>query len=159
LGQIRRTFGEPMRARQGLFQWLWTELTFGQTILIKGRDDLPAVDPAASPGDVSDRHRPPQRKDPDTPEPPDSRQSEGGRWQGKRQSGDSLEQERNAAGTHRRNLPIDLERAIEWVVREQGNNASIGYAIRRVANEATPEQTAAFLTVLLQILRNGPNDR
>lgn len=66
---------------------------------------------------------------------------------------------RNEAGADRRNRPLDLELAIEWVDREQGNDASIGYAIRRVANEATPEQTAAFLAVLLRILRNQPGDR
>jgi ADP-ribosylglycohydrolase len=157
LGPIRRTLGEAMRARQGSFQWQWAELTFGQTILIKRRDELPVVHHPETTGDDTDRRGPRHRDPPEMPQTPDAPQSDRRHWREDRPDpGRSDTQEEAASGPARRDRPLDLERAIGWVKRQQGDDASIGYAIRRVANEATPEQTAAFLAALLQILRRGP---
>ncbi len=158
LGQIRGTIGRPMRAQQGSFQWQWAEMTFGQTILIKSRDEL-GIHNSETTGDETDRQGP-LRGDPSamtgTPAPSQSERllGRGDRPDRRRRGTDEVV----AAGPARRDRPLDLQRAISWV-RERGDDASIGYAIRRVANEATPEQTAAFLAALLQILRRQPGDR
>lgn len=151
LGQVRRTLGEPIQAQQGAFLWQWAELSFGQTVLIKRRDQLPVAHHPEPTGHSVDR-RP--RDTPQMPAATDTRHPEGRRTPTNRSDLERDHQRgRRASEPNRRNQGLDLGRVIEWVKAEQGNDASIGYAMRRVANEGTPEQTAAFLAVLLDILR------
>ncbi|MDF1597276.1 MAG: ADP-ribosylglycohydrolase family protein [Acidimicrobiia bacterium] len=160
LGRVRRTLGEPIPARQGPFQWQWAELEFGQTILIKRRENLPVDQDREQMGGDTDKRRPHRREVLEMLAAHDTVQSERSGWREDRPDrGRGSTQERAASGPDQRNRPLDLERVIEWVRSEQDNNASIGYAIRRVANEASPEQTAAFLAVLLEMLRRPPRDR
>lgn len=49
--------------------------------------------------------------------------------------------------------PLDLERAIAYLHHAHLSDEAIGYTIRRVAREGTSEQVAAFLAVLLKLLR------
>lgn len=159
LGPIRRTLADPMAAPQGPFQWQWVELAFGQTILIKRRDDLPIVHHLDPPGDDTEGSRPRRREAAEMPVAPDTRHPERRRWDADRSEPERGRPREASAGHERRARPLDLERVIEFVEREQHNDASIGYAVRRVANEASPEQIAAFLAVLLQTLRRSPGGR
>jgi hypothetical protein len=93
------------------------------------------------------------------PGPPNTLRSEGRAWRQDRLDLDRSDTHEAPASAPAHNAPLDLERVIAWVSRRQGNDTSIGYAIRRVANEATAEQTAAFLAVLLNILRREPGSR
>lgn len=149
LGPIRRTLGDPMKAPQGPFQWQWAELAFGQTILIKRRDELPTIHRPDRLSDDNENRQPRGREARSVPPASDAR-AEG-------RSAGTATSRRPAAdrsmATTGRGRPLDLRRVIEFVEREQRSDASIGYAVRRVANEGSPEQVAAFLSVLLDLLR------
>lgn len=154
LGPVQRVIGEPLPAAQGEFAWQWVSLTFGQTLLIKRRNQLPVVHhPART---ISDTGVTPQRRNLEGSVSVLARSStaEDRSETARPTQTRTIEHRRPDARSEARPArPLDLDRVIAYLRREELSDQAIGYAVRRVAREGTPEQVAAFLAVLLDLIR------
>ena len=156
LGPIIRTIDEPVAAAQGPFVWRWAELALGQTVFIKSRHDVPTVhrekprireaegvgpDHNEALSMTASQARPRV----DRPKEPTPRSGFVPGESGSRTT--PLQRTTSSA------RPLDLAGAILYVVRQGLDDRAIGYTVRRVTREGTPEQVAAFLAELLSLLK------
>lgn len=156
LGDVRNVLGEPLPA-QGEFAWQWVHLAIGQSLLIKRRTRLatipqPGRDVRDTGGTTSRRRTAEARRVNvlDRPQRNDERH-------GQTPSPDTDTDADHRSGQlrdGRQSRPLDLDRAIAYLHREGLSDQAIGYTVRRVAREGTPEQLAAFLAVLLDLIRH-----
>jgi ADP-ribosylglycohydrolase len=141
---------DPIHASRGDFLWQWVELSFGQTILIKRRRSLTKVrhihervretvtDPITSSGNdmtLLQSQEVETRIDGKSPNPSDG----------------LLEHPPPAAGIDR---GVELQAVLRWL-QQQGieHNDAVGYAVRRVARDGTPDQLALLVGTLREELR------
>ncbi|HSH60419.1 MAG TPA: ADP-ribosylglycohydrolase family protein [Acidimicrobiales bacterium] len=156
LGSVVRTLSEPLTAAQGGFAWQWVLLAIGQTLLIKRRGQLFTI-PHLRQGigdtdNATSRRRTSEARSVSVLDrtPHTDERSEPVR------EPEPTGASRRTAHTSRESQsgrPLDLDRVIAYLHREQLSDHAIGYAVRRVAREGTPEQVAAFLAVLLDLTR------
>jgi hypothetical protein len=161
LGSVSKTLGEPIVGAQREFSWQWIRLELGQTLLIKRRKTLAVLD-----APLIDHVSVPQRALPGLDDVPAAgqlrdllhKEREGGpshsatKYRGRPANGPAgLPQFDQGAGH-----ALDIDRVIAYLEREHMANDALGYSLRRVAQDATPERAAAFLAFVLERLRALP---
>ena len=161
MGLYVRGFGpaevqsEPMPASQGEFSWQWIKLGIGQTLLIKRRSRLPKI--VEEDRGLADVHTadPPLHStvDPMTVDV-DAPISGNARLTSPIPSKNRSEPAKSRA---------DLDVMIDHLERHGYEDKVVGQALRRVVNRCTTDQIAAFLSVLINRLRepssSDPNSR
>ena len=140
--------GEPMPASQEAFSWQWIKLGIGQTLLIKRRSRLPRIV-------EEDRGL----AGIDSPHPPLNSAV------GSKGVSDDVPIEENArltspsSPTSSRDGPAkpkaDLDVMIDHLERHEYEDKIVGQALRRVINKCTIDQVAAFVSVLIDRLRES----
>lgn len=155
--------GDAIAARQGDFVWQWVKLQVGPTLLIKSRKELREIHPRALPvSNTLDRdpahrdlHEVEELKLLDavetaavSGEPERTRPAQGDR------------------GVHRPLPPTKLDRGVElqavldWLSHQgYDSNEAIGYVVRRVARDGTPDQLAMLMGMLREQLRRLPTSQ
>ncbi len=147
LGPVR-TGSEPILDAHGNFMWQWVELDFGQNLLVKRRRVLNPVD-----GQHPKRSGPQVMRATGANTKHQSRSPR--RPRGEATSADSQEP---SSSQDPKPLPIDrgveLETAIGWLGENELSDKAIGYAIRRVARDGSPEQLLMLIGILRERLRH-----
>lgn len=121
---------EPMASRQDGFSWQWLHLEIGQTIFIKRRkhpthDGGVRAQPATRPSPLPDNG-------------------------GKR---GVLSIPTDIDFPSRPSKPLDLQKALDYVREHKGDDRIVGRALRRLVNEGTIGEIAAFTASLIDLLR------
>ena len=121
---------KPMASRQDGFAWQWLRLEIGQTIFIKRRkallhDNAVRAQPATRPSPLPDN----SGKE-ETPSFPTALEF-----------------------SSRPSKPLDLRRALDYVREHKGNDQIVGRALRRLVNEGSIGEIAAFTALLIDLLR------
>ena len=137
--------GEPLRASKGAFSWQWIKLGIGQTLLIKRRSRLPKIveEDRGLAGGNSPRlplHSTVGPKGVATNSPIEGNA---------RLASPTSSQTRSGPAKPR----TDLEVMIDHLERHGYEDKIVGQALRRVVNKCTTDQIAAFLSVLIDRLR------
>ena len=124
---------EPMPSRQAGFGWQWLRLEIGQTIFIKRRHDLTHGEAgSAQPAEPAI-----------TPSP----------------SADNSGKEGTPSFSvgldfpSQPSKPLDLQRALDYVREHRGDDRIVGRALRRLVNEGSIGEIAAFTASLIELLR------
>ena len=143
---------KPMSASMHGFQWQWVELEFGQTLLIKRRQDL--VRRIVDFEKTSDE-RLGDEAEPVTDELLQMSQTlpsaDCAALTESRTGGTQSRDQLNGADAQ-----PDVEAMIEYLEKHNFSNEYIGRAIRRVVEKCTVGQTLRFLGVLIERLRDVP---
>ena len=137
---------EPMLS-SGLqnFMWQWVKLEAGQTLLIKRRKEL-RIDVEEA-GTLSALHSSGRAL------------KNGGDSNKSNPSAQQMDDSRAPSATASRILsektpePLDLQRALDYIAEHKDDDRRIGYALRRVVNQGTPGQIAAFTSTLIDYIR------
>jgi hypothetical protein len=129
----------------GDYRWRWIKTDFGQTMLIKGRGELPLIHQSLLP----------VREDP--PGHPASGISQM-RLLPVEDAQRNSEAHGGPRGEPARPAPldrgVDLDTVMKWLESEgMGDDRAVGYAIRRVARDGSPEQLVLLLGLLRDRLR------
>jgi ADP-ribosylglycohydrolase len=129
----------------GDYRWRWIKTDFGQTMLIKGRDELPQIHQSLLP----------VREDPPVHPAPGISQM---RLLPAEDAKRNPEAHRGQRGEPARPAPrdrgVDLETVMRWLESEGiGDDRAVGYAIRRVARDGSPEQLVLLIGMLRDRLR------
>ena len=147
LGRAHALEGEPVLS-SGDFRWQWIKLEFGQTLLIKSRHQLPAVeedgaheDPLAPVVDNGWRKLPTVPR-PDRPEKDDSFSSS------RRMPPNEPDGTPARKGTH------DIREVVSYVERHIDDDRAVGRTLRRVVRKGTVGEVAAFSAALIELLRS-----
>jgi ADP-ribosylglycohydrolase len=130
--------------------WEWAVSDFGQSVLIKRR-----TEPKELPGS----QRPSaERYSTVSPTPPDRADGSPGRGHAWEQNElvempaeSSRPSEREQAA--RSEVGVDVDTILRWLLRQGVDDASIGFATRRIAESGTIEQTVAFGVALRGMVR------
>jgi ADP-ribosylglycohydrolase len=150
LGPCAEMSEGPLVGKAPDFQWRWVRLAFGQTLLIKCRTSPTLVEDGRDRSDVDVRSSalPESRTENVTIRTAPDAVS-------KRASSD-----RRQSDGSRLDRGVDLDQVLSWI-RERGldEDSAIGYAIRRVARDGTPEQLAMLVGLLRAELREPVSDR
>ena len=137
--------GEPMPASQGAFSWQWIKLGIGQTLLIKRRSRLPKV--VEEDRGLTRIHSPhPPLHSAVGPKGVSDNASIAGNA---RLSSPTSSKSRSGSAKP----GADLEIMIDHLERHGYEDKIVGQALRRVVNKCTTDQIAAFLSVLIDRLR------
>ena len=124
---------KPMPSRQAGFAWQWLALDIGQTIFIKRRSHLTHGDTV--------RVRPTEPATKPYPLPDDSR----------RVGIPSFTTELALPSPPSR--PLDLQKALDYVRQHKDDDRIVGRALRRLVNEGSLGEIAAFTASLIELLR------
>ena len=124
---------EPMPSRQAGFVWQWLHLEIGQTIFIKRRNDL-------THGGVGSAQPAEPRT---TPSPlPDDMGKEG-----------TPSFPVGLDFPSQPSKPLDLQKALDYVRQYKHDDRTVGKALRRLVNEGSIGEIAAFTASLIDLLR------
>ena len=144
LGHATPLEDEPELAAHG-FRWRWVRLDYGQTLLVKGREDLQYEDDGRKQPVEIRREIPPARIE--TPaRPPQDRRQNASTASGERR-GVSLALE--PADAH------DVQAVVSFVREHIHDDKAVGRALRRVARRGTPGEIAGFIAALVDLLRES----
>ncbi len=138
---------EPIGPPSGGFKWQWIRLETGQTLLIKRRGSL-EVHPTeidAGPETQSTAHASSVARDPQPGE------TSGQKTDSNRMPNQTVSQP--LPETPSGSKPLDLQSAVNYVAMHKDNDKEIGRALRKVANEGTPEEIAGFTAALIALIR------
>jgi hypothetical protein len=155
LGPVTKSLGEPLRAAQGGFQWQWVELALGQTLLIKRRAELPPVHSLLSHMSDTETATRRAREDPtlsvlDQSPGADARPLVHSSGSGRTEPSRSA---RRPQSDERPTQDLDIGRVVAYIAEHRADDVAIGYAVRRVSRDGTPEQIAVFLGALIELMR------
>ena len=148
LGQATRLKEEPELASRG-FRWRWVKLHFGQTLLVKGREDLQTVD---------DEGFPLAESTPGTTQTPDDESRSG-------PSRDGRQDLRAAAVDPQddRDLPEpsthNIRDVVAYVREHIDDDRIIGRALRKVVRRGTTGEVAGFTAAVVDLLREGAREK
>lgn len=142
LGRATQLSDEPELASHD-FRWRWIRLDFGQTLLIKSREDLRIIDDARPA--VSKRRSETMRTPSETPHHQKDIGAIGKGSQGHQTPPEPL------AG----NIPAVVAYASEHIRDDE----AIGRALRRVVRKGTTGEVAAFTAALVDLLRESDRER
>ena len=147
---------EPISTPSGGFQWQWLRLESGQTMLIKRREVLSfgnEENELHSPGFSSTDTVQPGPITPATKPYVHARPRRGHIAENKptasKGPGPGPALQREVVDE----LPLDLDRALEYISRNYDDDQHVGRALRRVVNKGTTGQIAAFTAALIDELR------
>lgn len=135
----------------GEFSWQWVKLRNGQTLLIKRRHNLPRLH-AADRG-LLDSHV--FQENISSPADPKGAEKESRRHTDKpieKSPGRTIEPPQS----RRRSSRPDVQVMIDYLERHQYDDRIVGQALRRVVNKCNAGELAAFMSVLIERLRNSP---
>ena len=149
----------PISAPSGDFQWQWLRLESGQTMFVKRREALSYGSEEIelpSPGFSSTDSVPPRSSTPTTKLPPPARPSFGLAAE-KQQTASKCRPDPAPSPVPQPeaadDVPLDLDRALEYMLRNCDDDQQVGWALRRVVSKGTPGQIAAFTAALIDELR------
>jgi ADP-ribosylglycohydrolase len=149
LGPVQPTNNST--TKNGSFQWQWVTTSYGQTVLTKRRDVLPEIPDAA----------PPMRKNINTDESRVIRSKVSAAVQPTLTggAGDTGQPPRNRRNGEPDSLPLDRGVSIDEVLRwldsgRLSEDKAIGYVLRRVARDGSPEQMLLLVGALRERLRS-----
>lgn len=139
LGPVREVLADPIAAPTGDAAWQWLRLATGQTLLIKRRHAVPDFPAEAVRPEETAEH--------------------GGRRDAEHMMSEaeaarefpSSHRNRSVRGNHRASRP-QLETILTWLEQRHYEDDAIGYAVRRVMAEGTPEQLIALVITLRERL-------
>jgi hypothetical protein len=142
LGPVQEVPDDPIAAPTGDAAWQWLRLATGQTLLIKRRHAVPDFPAEAVGSEETAAHGGRRDAEHMMSEVEAARESPAGR------------RNHGARGSYRAS-PLQLETILSWLEQRHYEDDAIGYAVRRVMAEGTPEQLIALVATLRERLR-GP---
>ena len=138
LGRVTELDKPPVWTPRKDFAWQWVQTSFGQTLLIKRRQEMRTIGAGNS----------------TTPPPAPTHTS---RPKAPAEPADRARSEPVEAGRSER-PPIDrglsLDSAVDYAKKNSHDNAQLGYALRRVARDGTLSDLVAFVTAIRDSLRH-----
>jgi hypothetical protein len=137
LGPVRDVISDPIPGPAGDVAWQWIALASGQTLLIKRRGVLPrSPDETATPEDTAahGQRRSADHKVSEAVRAPDARH-------------------RQRAQNRDRGTALELDTILSWLQQRGYKDDAVGYAVRRVITEGSPEQLIALVSTLRERLR------
>ena len=142
-----KPMSEPIGPPSGGFKWQWIRLETGQTLLIKRRGSL-EVDPEEIDADPETQST--------TPESSVTRDSQPGVASGQQTDSNRMPDQTDSQPvpeTTSGSKSLDLQSAVNYVKEHKDDDGKIGKALRKVANEGTPEEIAGFTAALMALIR------
>ena len=139
--------GEPIAPPSGIFKWQWVRLETGQTLLIKRRGSLEVHPEEIDAGPEAQST---------TPASSTVRDSQPGETSGQQPDSDRVLDQTDSQPvpeTPSGSRQLDLQTAVAYVREHRYDDAKIGKALRKVANEGTPEEIAGFTAALMALIR------
>ena len=139
--------GDPIAPPSGIFKWQWVRLETGQTLLIKRRGSLKVHPEEIDAGPEAQST---------TPASSVSRDSQPAGASGQQTDCNRMPDQTDSQPvpeTLSEPKPLDLQGAVNYVAMHKDNNEKIGKALRKVANEGTPEEIAGFTAALIALIR------
>ena len=137
---------DPMASPNDNFKWQWIKLKTGQTLLIKRRGVLKCdmEESAILAIQRSSRHAS-STADDTNEQNPDVQRTNYVR------PSDAPASKKPSQPS----VPLNLQRALDYVAERKEDDAIVGRAFRRIANEGTPAETAAFIAAMLDLMRQS----
>ncbi len=150
LGRVAKTLDKPVLRRGSNFNWQWVELDFGQTLFIKGRNEVPDAAHEQTPVSMSavgegNGSAVPQLS---------SRQVQS-RNADHRDKARTMTP-RDQDGARRRSGVDSVQKVVSFAEQHIHDDATIGRTLRRVASKGTTGEIAAFTAALIDLLRSHP---
>ena len=140
---------EPIPSRNSDFLWQWVSTESGQSLFIKRRAKLEIVnhdkDLRAEQGVLKS---PLYGGDDDKPKNVDKRKSNSGEPK-------SVVSRGSPKSPTARSRPLDLQRAVDFVIANIDKNEAIGIAVRRVVQGGNQGQIAVFFAALINELKDS----
>ena len=131
------------------FRWRWVRLSFGQTLLIKGRERLPYDEAVPA--------REPRRDGPRTR--PDDTELVGGESQRQRPYRRGRAPTRPVEGIGSSPDAHDIQDVVAYAREHVNDDETIGKVLRRVVRKGSAGQIAGFVAALVELLRESNLER
>jgi len=156
LGVATALEGEPLRSPGGDFLWQWVDLEFGQSVFIKRRPNLETVLPSRNEVRKTGTTKATKTPAKDAPVPVLERPRSVRPTVGASAAADvpSVSPEEDDQPPTPIDRGVKLEVVLAWLDDERlQSDESVGYVLRRVARDGTPEQLMLLIGSLRERLR------
>ena len=147
LGRATQLHDQPELASHG-FRWRWVKLDFGQTLLIKGREDLQTIDDAKP--TISERRS-------ETMRTPSERYGKPQRDH-RQKAIDAIARGSQSHRSPPEPVAGDIQAVVDYASEHIHDDKTIGRVLRRVVRKGTTGEVAGFTAALVDLLRDSDHD-